>query len=147
MLSHITLCFATRNESAMVNSKNLRYCIIVLHCSAWSKYLSEFGLHVVRLTYIDIMIDGLIFMGYPFSWFSWRVWSTNSWQVLTDLWLSVWIMKENTMATNFWPHKWVIFCQSTTIGTHENKASTFKCLQSERPDSIVGLSATLVSER
>ena len=26
------------------------------------------------------------------------------------------------MATNFEPHKYVIFAQSTKIGTHENKA-------------------------
>ena len=31
-------------------------------------------------------------------------------------------MKENTMATNFDSHECVIFCQSTKIGTHENKA-------------------------
>ena len=31
-------------------------------------------------------------------------------------------MKENTKATNFEPHEWVIFVQSTKIGTHENKA-------------------------
>ena len=26
------------------------------------------------------------------------------------------------MATNFEPHEWVIFIQSTTIGTHKNNA-------------------------
>ena len=31
-------------------------------------------------------------------------------------------MKENVMATNFEPHEYVIFVQSTKIGTHENKA-------------------------
>ena len=31
-------------------------------------------------------------------------------------------MKENTMATNFEPHEYVIFVQSTEIGTLENKA-------------------------
>ena len=31
-------------------------------------------------------------------------------------------MKENTMATNFEPHKCVIFVQSNKICTHENKA-------------------------
>ena len=34
---------------------------------------------------------------------------------------SVWIIKENTMATNFEPHECVIFVLSTKIGTHENK--------------------------
>ena len=31
-------------------------------------------------------------------------------------------MKGNTMATNFEPHEYVIFVQSTKIGTYENKA-------------------------
>ena len=31
-------------------------------------------------------------------------------------------MKENTLATNFEPHEYVIFVQSTKIGTNENKA-------------------------
>ena len=31
-------------------------------------------------------------------------------------------MKENTIATNFEPHEYVIFVQSTKIGTHKNKA-------------------------
>ena len=31
-------------------------------------------------------------------------------------------MKENTVATNFEPHKCVIFVKSTKIGTHESKA-------------------------
>ena len=31
-------------------------------------------------------------------------------------------MKENAIATNFEPHEFVIFVQSTKIGTHENKA-------------------------
>ena len=41
-------------------------------------------------------------------------------------------MKENTMATNFEPHEWVIFVQSTKIGAHENKAihSTFNTVLS-----------------
>ena len=34
---------------------------------------------------------------------------------------SVWIMKENIMATNFEPNECLIFLQSTKIGTHENK--------------------------
>ena len=37
-------------------------------------------------------------------------------------WFSVWILKGNTMATNFEPHKCVVFVQSKKIGTHENKA-------------------------
>ena len=28
--------------------------------------------------FIHNTVDGLIFVGYQFSWFSWRVWSTNS---------------------------------------------------------------------
>ena len=35
---------------------------------------------------------------------------------------SVWIMKENTMTTNFESHERVSFVQSTKIGTHEYKA-------------------------
>ena len=31
-------------------------------------------------------------------------------------------MKEKAIATNFEPHKYVIFAQSTKIGTQENKA-------------------------
>ena len=35
---------------------------------------------------------------------------------------SVWIMKENTMTTNFETHECLIFFWSTKIGTHEDKA-------------------------
>ena len=34
----------------------------------------------------------------------------------------VWIVKENTVATNFEPHEYVIFAYSTKIRTQENKA-------------------------
>ena len=36
-------------------------------------------------------------------------------------------MKENTMDTNFEPHKCVIFVQSMKIGTHENIAIHSMC--------------------
>ena len=50
-------------------------------------------------------VDGFIFMGQQFCG-----WSD-----------SVWIMKENTIATNFEPHEIVMFVQSTKIDTHKNK--------------------------
>ena len=31
-------------------------------------------------------------------------------------------MKENAMSTNFKPHKYAIFAQTSKTGTHENKA-------------------------
>ena len=52
--------------------------------------------------------------------FSWSVQSRIP--VPTNRRFSVWIMKENTIATNFEPHDCAIFVQSTKIGTHENKA-------------------------
>ena len=36
------------------------------------------------------------------------------------------------MATNFEPHKCVIFVQSTKIGSHENKAIHSSCQQHKR---------------
>ena len=44
-------------------------------------------------------------------------------------WFSVWILKENTMSTNFEPLEWVSFVKSTKIGTQKNKAihSNLKC--------------------
>ena len=36
-------------------------------------------------------------------------------------------MKDNTLATNFYPHERVIFVQSTKIGTYENKAIHSTC--------------------
>ena len=43
-------------------------------------------------------------------------------------------MKENVMATNFEPHEYVIFVQSTKIGTHENKAIHSMAIKSNGPD-------------
>ena len=62
-------------------------------------------------------VDGWIFVGYQFSWFSWWVRSTNSTHEE-----AIFCMKENALATNLEPHECVIFAQSTKIGTHENKA-------------------------
>ena len=59
--------------------------------------------------------------------------------VPTNKWFSVWIMKENTMPTNFEPHKGVIFFQSMKIGTHENRAihrQTNRPRQSESSTSL-----------
>ena len=64
------------------------------------------------------IVNGLIFMGYQFSWFSWRVRST----IPTNSQISVWIMK-NTRATSFEPQEYVNFVKSTKIGTHENKTT------------------------
>ena len=64
--------------------------------------------------------------GLKFSWFSWRVqftkYSTN------EKAITVWIMKENAMATNFEPHECVILAQFTKIGSHSNKAKHYKKL-------------------
>ena len=46
-------------------------------------------------------VDGLNIVGYQFSWFLWRV--NPRMPVPTKWWFSVWIMKENTMATIFNP--------------------------------------------
>ena len=73
-------------------------------------------------------VDGLIFVGYQFSWFSWRVQSTNS---STNKIANFCMNYEGkyTMTTNFEPHECVIFVQFTKIGSHENKAinSTYLC--------------------
>ena len=61
----------------------------------------------------------LIFMGYQFSWFSWRVRSTTS---STHEIAIVCINYEKSMAMKFELHKCVNFVKSTKIGTHENKA-------------------------
>ena len=34
--------------------------------------------HYYKLSIISITVDGLVFVGYQFSWFSWRVRSTKS---------------------------------------------------------------------
>ena len=71
--------------------------------------------------------DGLIFVGYQFSWFSWRAWSTNS---STHEFVNFHINYEGKyLATSFEPHECVIFVQSTKIGTHEIKAIHSICLQ------------------
>ena len=59
--------------------------------------------------YPVLTVNGLIFVGYQFSWFSWRVLSTNS-------------STNKRIATNFDPNEFAIFVQSTRIGNHENKA-------------------------
>ena len=51
------IVFAMRNEYSIVISKKKkpRYCIIGLHCNAWSNYLSIFSdRHVLHLMCIDI---------------------------------------------------------------------------------------------
>ena len=66
-------------------------------------------------------VDGLIFVGYQFLWFSWRFQSTNS----STHEIVIFCMNyegKYTMATNFEPNECVIYVQSTKIGTHENKA-------------------------
>ena len=55
-------------------------------------------------------VDGLIFVGYQFSWFSW---SDPRILVPTKQPFSVCFIKENTMATNFEPHECVIFIRPT----------------------------------
>ena len=62
-------------------------------------------------------VDGLILMGYQFSWF--RGGSLPQISVPTEF--SVWIIKEITLTTNFEPLESLIFLQSTKIATHENK--------------------------
>ena len=50
------IVFAMRNESTMVNSKRFRYCIIVLHYSAWSNNLAHLtGTHDAM--FIDFNMD------------------------------------------------------------------------------------------
>ena len=65
-------------------------------------------------------MDGLIFVGYQLSWFSWRGPSTNF--SANEIAIFCMNIKENTMTTNFEPHECSIFLQSTKIGTQENKA-------------------------
>ena len=49
------IVFAMRNESTMVNSKNLRSCNIVLHCNGMIQLsIFVFDRHVLRLTCVDI---------------------------------------------------------------------------------------------
>ena len=64
--------------------------------------------------------NDLIFVGYQFLCF--RGGPKPRIPVATKLQFSVWIMKENIMATNFEPNECVILVQSMKIGTHKNKA-------------------------
>ena len=74
-------------------------------------------------------MDDLIFMGYQFSWFLWRVQSTSS----SIHEIAIFCMKyENIMVMNSEPHERVILFQSTTIGTLKIKLSTLS------PISIAG---------
>ena len=65
-------------------------------------------------------VDGLIFVGYQFSWFSSRVRSTNS--STHKLVIFCMNFEGNSMTMNFEPHEYVIFVRFTKIGTNENKA-------------------------
>ena len=60
-------------------------------------------------------MNGLIFVGYQFSWFSWRVRCMKS---STHEKFSVWIMKENAMATNSELQECVNFAQTTKKKSH-----------------------------
>ena len=80
-------------------------------------------------------MDGLIFRGC--NNFCGFCGSANS--STLEIAISVWIMKENTMATNFEPHEWVIFVQSTKIGTHENKGIHSSCKVSMNPLQVLQL--------
>ena len=98
----------------------------VLHCLSVTLFCVNLQDRAMRnviyylLFYIDIFTgDGLIFMGYKFSWFSWRERSTNS----NTYELAIFCMnyEGNTVATNYESYECVKFVQPTEIGTHENK--------------------------
>ena len=65
-----------------------------------------------------ITVDGLIFVVYQFSWFTWRVWSTKS--STHEKAIICMNNEEKCFDHEFEPHECVIFAQSTKIGTHEN---------------------------
>ena len=110
------------------------YCVLKLQHSSFMVHYNDVGTmttdeilrhKVSNLWNIHYTVDGLIFVGNQFSWFSWRVRSMYSS-------VSVWIMKVNTMATNFEPHECVIFVQSTKIGTNEIKPQYSKITHSNK---------------
>ena len=76
---------------------------------------------------LKFTVDGLIFVVYQFSWFSWRVRSTNSSTHETAIFLyELW--RKILMAMNFEPNECAVFVQSTKISTHENKGIHSTCL-------------------
>ena len=65
------------------------------------------------------IVDGLIFVGYQFSWLSWRVRSKNS--STHELVIFCMNYEGKYYDHKFEPHECVIFVQSTKIDTHKNK--------------------------
>ena len=61
-------------------------------------------------------VNGLIFFWYQFSWFLWRVQSTNS--TIHETVNFCMSYEGNIMATKVKPQKWVIFFRSTKAGTN-----------------------------
>ena len=63
-------------------------------------------------------MDGLIFVGYQISWFSWKVLSTNCSTNEIEMFCMKYEEKYTRIITmNCEPHECVIFVKST-IGTH-----------------------------
>ena len=65
-------------------------------------------------------VNGINFVGYQFSWFSWRVRSTNFSTNEMVIFCMNYERKDN--GHEFWTPRLCHFFQSTKIGTHENNA-------------------------
>ena len=65
-------------------------------------------------------MDGLNFAGYQFSWFLWRVRSTNS--STHEIVIFFMNYKRKYYGHKFWTFECFIFVQSMKIGIHKNKA-------------------------
>ena len=128
------------NRSLNISSYLVKLSSVVFDGAAMAKSYNSF----VRPVVISICTctcmmesnigDGLNFVVYQFSWFSWRVRSTNSrTHEMVTFYMNY--ERKHYMATNFEPHECIIFVQSTKIDTHKNKpihSITRKLTKSER---------------
>ena len=93
-------------------------------------------------------VNGLIFVGYQSSCFSWKAQFTNS--STYEIGSFCMSYEGNIMATNFESHECIIFLQSAKIGSHENKAihsniwNPLFLISTMRPGFYLGCSGTIV---
>ena len=95
---------------------DISYCAVVNRPHSYGKSVKEDNQKKMKLAHT---VDGSIFVGYQFSWFSSRVRTTNS---STHEMVIFCMNYEGKYSTNFEPLEWESFVKSTKIGTHENKA-------------------------